>query len=168
METSSRLYAVEMTWLSCWGGQAWELPFLLYKPVGWLKLAWKLLWWFYGCVSCPSRIPLVLSRLHLCEATLGHAPEQQFCLVTTSVNPGFQTLPCSSSSYTQPSNPRALVPLTSVPTAICSLFLPGLSLAFCSPGSAQHVSLKDALACHFLGQFSMSETTKKGKKFRSI
>lgn len=40
---------------------------------GELRLAWKLLWWFYGCVSCPSRIPLVLSRLQLCEATLGCA-----------------------------------------------------------------------------------------------
>lgn len=97
-----------------------------------------------------------------------HKLEQQFCLITTSVKPDFQTLPCSSSSCSQPSNPGALVPLTSVPAPICSLFLPGLSLTFCSTGSALHVSLKHALACHFPGQFNMPETTKKGRKFRSI
>lgn len=97
-----------------------------------------------------------------------HTPEQQFCLTPTSVKPGSQTLPYPSSQCTQPSNRGALFPITSVPTAICSLFLPGLSLTFCSPGSALHVSLKHALACHFLGRFNMPETTKKGKKFRTI
>lgn len=97
-----------------------------------------------------------------------YTPEQQFCLITKSVKPGSQTPPYSSSSCTQPSNPGAVVPLTYVPTAICSLFLPGPSLTFWSPGSALHVTLKRALSCHCLGQFNMPETTKKVKKFISI
>lgn len=98
-----------------------------------------------------------LAELHLCSAGCScvrppwdrHTPEQQFCLITTSVTTDFRTLPYSSSSCSQPSTPGALVPLTSVPTAVCSLFLPGLSLTFYSPGSALHISLKHALACHF-------------------